>query len=341
MLEDMASDEPKLNEVEFELYKEELEVRLREGDWSQELLRAVCILIKLESFTSKEIQDMSRMLSDHLLADTLPTPIVASIMDIFQELTTHSLELELKKVTAFLKYRFASPTGSEFSENDVKHYLCAQRIPSTRRLKPEAVQTVDMVAETQAAKKYRKEYNQLVGMVEGLVPSEKMKDKLLGMFIESDAQTPFSVLSAVFKTMLDFYSPRLQMVRLLARSIVLTHEEVESFEGTYRFYKKVKHLTSVAEHWLSESGPSKESKEYCYLLLQFNNFLYDGYSLNAEQNRRFRKTAKLSINRQLLVLNLSVHEVVLDLLNSNFYLLELKERHEVPAKIREVFEVSF
>lgn len=99
------------------------------------------------------------------------------------------------------------------------------------------------------------------------------------------------------------------MVQLLRKCIVLTHEEVEEFEGTYRLYKKVKHLSSIAEHWLSEEGP--DSKEYCDLIMQFNNFLYEGFILKSEQNRRFKKTSKLSINRQLLVLNLNLHAVVL------------------------------
>lgn len=139
--------------------------------------------------------------------------------------------------------------------------------------------------------------------------------------------------------MLDFYSPRLRMLQLLGRCIVLTHEEVEGFEGTYQLYKKVKHLTTIAENWLSEAGP--DAKEYCHLIMQFNNFLYEGYTLNSEQNRRFRKSSKLSINRQLLALNLNLHAVVLDLLNSNYYLLEMQDRHELSAKVRDVFEVSF
>ena len=82
--------------------------------------------------------------------------------------------------------------------------------------------------------------------------------------------------------MLNFYSPKLRMVRLLTRCIVLTHEEVDNFEETYKLYKKMKHLTSIAEHWLSNSGlDSKDSQDYCYLMLQFTNFLYERYTLNA------------------------------------------------------------
>lgn len=65
----------------------------------------------------------------------------------------------------------------------------------------------------------------------------------------------------------------------------------------------------------------EESQQYYYILLQFTNYLFEDYVINSEQDRRFRRGSKLNINRQLLILNISVHTVILDLLNSNFYLL--------------------
>jgi hypothetical protein len=244
MLEGMVSDEPGLNEVEFELYKEELELRLKDDEWSEELLRSLCILIKLESFSTAETAEIYRMLCEYLLEGKISSRIVVSIMEIFQELNTHRAELELKKITAFLKYRFANQNEMEFASKDVKHYLTSTPIASSLQL--DVMQAKEMVVEPQLAKKYRKEYNQLVTTLRGLAPPEKIKDKLLEIFINSAEDTPFSVLSAVFKTLLEINTPRLRLVRILAQCIVLTQEDVEDFEETFRFYKKVKHLTSIA-----------------------------------------------------------------------------------------------
>jgi hypothetical protein len=53
----------------------------------------MCVLIKLESFNSKEVQEMFGMLCKRLLEGELPSTIVISTMQIFQEITTHALEL--------------------------------------------------------------------------------------------------------------------------------------------------------------------------------------------------------------------------------------------------------
>lgn len=51
----------------------------------------MCVLIKLESFNNKEVLGMFDMLCKRLLEGKLPSPIVISTMQIFQELTTHAL----------------------------------------------------------------------------------------------------------------------------------------------------------------------------------------------------------------------------------------------------------
>lgn len=85
-----------------------------------------------------------------------------------------------------------------------------------------------------------------------------------------------------------------------------------------------------------EADPAP-AKEFCYLLIQFTNFLHEDYSLNAQTDRRFRAHSRLNINRQLLLLNLHVHDDLIDLLSSNFYLLEGNDRHHLLPKLREVF----
>lgn len=79
-----------------------------------------------------------------------------------------------------------------------------------------------MMIESKATVKYRKEYNKLVDALAELSPSGRIKKILLKMFIGNE-HYPFSILSAIFKTILDFYSPKLRIVNLLTRCIVLTH----------------------------------------------------------------------------------------------------------------------
>ena len=167
------------------------------------------------------MEEIQRMVCESAMGSSIRQEIIVSTMDIFHEITQYSLELQLKKVTAFLKYKFTKRNEREFDPRDILHYLSMPKLTPARRVQREGV--VDMMVESKATVKYRKEYNRLVDALAELSPSGRMKKILLKMFIGNE-QYPFSILSAIFKTILDFYSPKLRIVNLLTRCIVLTHE---------------------------------------------------------------------------------------------------------------------
>jgi hypothetical protein len=78
------------------------------------------------------------MLCESILSQKINKDIIVSIMHIFQEINIYALELELKKITAFLKYKFSKESDRDFNAKDIKHYLSAKSsISSGRRLQRE------------------------------------------------------------------------------------------------------------------------------------------------------------------------------------------------------------
>lgn len=56
---------------------------------------------------------------------------------------------------------------------------------------------------------------------------------------------------------------------------------------------------------------------------------------------KLRFGAPTNIKHQLLLANFSLHLIILELLNKNFYLIEGKNRKNIPKKQKEVFEACF
>jgi len=56
---------------------------------------------------------------------------------------------------------------------------------------------------------------------------------------------------------------------------------------------------------------------------------------------RARLGLAANIKHQLLLHNFSLHLLVLELLNKNFYLIEGRTRKEVAKKVKDVFEACF
>lgn len=126
------------------------------------------------------------------------------------------------------------------------------------------------------------------------------------------------------------------MAQLLTGCIVVTQEEESSFDRLFALYKRIKRLVSISEHWLCSPSSSSESADFISIITQLTNYLYEGSELGEE-----RKSNRININRQLTVHNLAVHQIILELLRTNFYLLEGFTRKELPKKQKETFEASF
>lgn len=69
------------------------------------------------------------------------------------------------------------------------------------------------------------------------------------MFIQSEKYT-FSIISSLFRQIISYNFPKLNFMRILAKSIVITGEEIKTFEKLFELYKKMNHLNCISEHWL-------------------------------------------------------------------------------------------
>jgi hypothetical protein len=68
-------------------------------------------------------------------------------------------------------------------------------------------------------------------------------------------------------------------IELVAKSIVLTYEEIQTFETLFEIYKKLRHLTAISEYWLSSDSENKENiKCYIKYMIEITNFLHKHYS---------------------------------------------------------------
>lgn len=61
-------------------------------------------------------------------------------------------------------------------------------------------------------------------------------------------------------------------------------------------------------------------------------YFYDNYSFEARVQGFKRDFQSINVNRQLLISNLGLHVIVLELLETNFYLLEKKKKKEISKK---------
>lgn len=70
------------------------------------------------------------------------------------------------------------------------------------------------------------------------------------MFL-ADHNYSFSVHSIIFRMMQKFYLPKLQLVKLLGRSIIIPEEDVSTYEELYAIYKRMKYIVSISENWIN------------------------------------------------------------------------------------------
>jgi hypothetical protein len=141
---------------------------------------------------------------------------------------------------------------------------------------------------------------------------------------------------------LRFNFPKLNFIRLLAKCIVITADNQTTFETLFELYKKVNHITSISEYWLcSPDENAHEAKEYVSEITEFTHYMFEDYTLNTTISKAALKNSRLNINRQLLLHNIGIHEVVINLLASNFYHLESKTVSQLSRKLRNIFDISF
>lgn len=64
------------------------------------------------------------------------------------------------------------------------------------------------------------------------------------MFL-ADHPYSFSVHNIIFRMMQKFHLPKLQLVKLLGRSIIIPEEDISTYEELYAIYKRMKYIVSI------------------------------------------------------------------------------------------------
>lgn len=80
-------------------------------------------------------------------------------------------------------------------------------------------------------------------------------------------------------------------------------------------------------------------EQFIDTVLRLDGFIFDENVLTDSQvSKRY---GERDINRQLLLHNIAAHNVLLDLLKTNYYLLEGKTKKDLSKKHKEIFELVF
>jgi hypothetical protein len=145
-------------------------------------------------------------------------------------------------------------------------------------------------------------------------------------------------------------------IELVTRSIVITYDEIQIFETLFDIYKKLKHLTAISEYWLGSDSENKENiRYYIKYMVEVTNFLHSNYSGSQEQSREGKlmncytgaivKEHEVYVNRQLVLRNIGFHKLALEILESNYFLLEITDSAEKKSKettkITQIFSLCF
>jgi hypothetical protein len=93
-------------------------------------------------------------------------------------------------------------------------------------------------------------YNNTNDVLKVLYAGKELKNSVVKMFLNSHDYS-FSVISIIFKMMQKFYLPKLQLIKLLGKSIIIPEEEVNTYEELFAIYKRIKYLVSISENWMN------------------------------------------------------------------------------------------
>lgn len=125
------SMQPTLTMDELALYKEEVNDKIRSQNCTPDLLRSVKIMIRLQSYTSSQIIQIFKILKVKLEGGRLSGQIIIGIMQILVEISLFTRETELKKLTAYLKYKYRTDSLTiDYGKE------CQYLLPFQKRLSP-------------------------------------------------------------------------------------------------------------------------------------------------------------------------------------------------------------
>jgi hypothetical protein len=113
--------EPSLSSEQLSFFKDYLTEKMNDNGWTPYLLRSIRILMQLECYSVKEIQEIKSLLNKAILSGKLPTEIIEFAMEFFDEVCTYCLEEELKKINTYLQLQYSE--SRDISKKEIASLL--------------------------------------------------------------------------------------------------------------------------------------------------------------------------------------------------------------------------
>lgn len=204
------SMEPTLTMDELALYKEQLNEKIRSESCTPDLLRSVKIMIRLQSYTSAEIIQIFKILKTKLELGKLSPQITIGIMQILVEISLFTRETELKKLTAYLKYKYRIDSLTiDYAKE------CQYLLPFEKRLSPSPNNSYDINESIVT-------YNNQLDILSELWPCQKLKKILLSLLISQSSIKSLNYLEEIYECLLVEVTHKKLFVELITNSIVVT-----------------------------------------------------------------------------------------------------------------------
>lgn len=302
-----------------------LEERIEEKLFSSEMFESIHTLIRLECLQPKQIHKLFVLLLETL--DTQVEKVGDWVFELLQLVCLLLDELYLGRLITMGKFIY-------FSGRDIKGEVERQRkyvLPGELSIPMLAVQLP--ADKLQHAGYLADDYNEF-GLLLDL--PNKFKGKILDYFLRrNDIQRQKLLLKLVKR----WFLPKQHLLRLFEPCILLTRQDdIELANYLFSLFKRMYRLNESSEIWLAlQSGQHKQHlKQFCFLVNDLVSFLYESHQAYSSkemkseewqddvksQQYRTLKSPNVSGKRQQLLKNIGLHNIVLQFLKENFFMLQ-------------------
>lgn len=239
-------------------------------------------------------------------------------MGIINEIYLLLMELQTKKLTIYLKYKFME--DKDLPKEEYKYVLPLSSrvfIPAVQKNEIEPVPQQDLLQSSryQASENLIGDYNELRDTLALMHASPELKRSLVKHFCNFNeerikGQQAASYLQSLFNLILQTHLPKFKFLNLLSKSTVLTHQEVAQFDQLFSTAKKLQYLILISDYWMVSDNEPEIYGQFLRHLSELTNFLYEDF--DPKQPEGFhRKMENISTKRQLFMNSLGVHRMVL------------------------------
>lgn len=97
---------------------------------------------------------------------------------------------------------------------------------------------------------YIQDYQYDQTILRKLCPSTELITSLVEMYVDQKKSHSYYILNSIFRLLGRFLKPKAYFTRLLSSCIIITQEDIHTFESLNFYYKRLRHLIAISEHWL-------------------------------------------------------------------------------------------